>query len=204
MLKELDLDESIFGRTYKDNSNRTQNEYELDKELTFTLVMGYNVKLRNAVVKRWQELEGQVVTQETIYISDSRKALEELKVNKEVGELFGLEGNPLLISANVATRKSTGIDFMKLLEIELQSPDNKQYFTPTEIGKALKQPKTPQAVNKDITALGYQGRINKQWKPTDKGKPLAIVLDTGKRLNNGTMVQQVKWCSSMIGIIDNM
>lgn len=29
----------------------------LDKEQTYTLIAGYNVKLRNAIIKRWQELE---------------------------------------------------------------------------------------------------------------------------------------------------
>lgn len=29
----------------------------LDKEQTYTLIAGYSVKLRNAIVKRWQELE---------------------------------------------------------------------------------------------------------------------------------------------------
>lgn len=30
----------------------------LDKELTFTLIAGYSVKLRHLIVKRWLELEG--------------------------------------------------------------------------------------------------------------------------------------------------
>lgn len=37
--------------------NGMTQEILLDKELTLTLVTGYDVKLRHAVVKRWQELE---------------------------------------------------------------------------------------------------------------------------------------------------
>ena len=37
--------------------NRQQTEYLLDEELTMTLVTGYNIVLRNRVIKRWKELE---------------------------------------------------------------------------------------------------------------------------------------------------
>lgn len=59
MLKTLELDGSRFGRIYKDASNRDQQEYLLNKELTLTLVTGYDVARRYALVKRWQELEEQ-------------------------------------------------------------------------------------------------------------------------------------------------
>lgn len=57
MFKELDLDRSSFGRIYLDGLNRKQTEYILDKELTFTLITGYSIKLRNAVIRRWLHLE---------------------------------------------------------------------------------------------------------------------------------------------------
>lgn len=57
MFKELDLDRSSFGRIYLDGLNRKQTEYILDKELTFTLITGYSIKLRNAVIRRWLYLE---------------------------------------------------------------------------------------------------------------------------------------------------
>lgn len=57
MFKELGLDRSSFGRIYLDGLNRKQTEYILDKELTFTLVTGYSIKLRNAVIRRWLYLE---------------------------------------------------------------------------------------------------------------------------------------------------
>lgn len=62
MLNELNLDKSKFGSIYFDNKNRQQVEYVLDEELTLTLVTGYSIKLRNAVIKRWKQLENQTVS----------------------------------------------------------------------------------------------------------------------------------------------
>ena len=60
MLEQVEEDVRSFAHTYTDSQNRQQTEFKLNKELTLTLVAGYNVKLRLAIVKRWQELEAQV------------------------------------------------------------------------------------------------------------------------------------------------
>ena len=60
MLGQLGLDIPKFGGIYFDAKNRQQTEYLLDEELTMTLVTGYNIVLRNRVIKRWKELESQV------------------------------------------------------------------------------------------------------------------------------------------------
>lgn len=57
MLSGLELDVSSFGRIYRDAMNRRQQEYLLPKDLTLTLVTGYDVKRRHAINKRWMELE---------------------------------------------------------------------------------------------------------------------------------------------------
>ena len=57
MLGQLGLDIPKFGGIYLDAQNRQQTEYLLDEELTMTLVTGYNIVLRNRVIKRWKELE---------------------------------------------------------------------------------------------------------------------------------------------------
>ncbi|WP_180173087.1 phage antirepressor KilAC domain-containing protein [Acinetobacter sp. YH12029] len=57
MFTSLNLDASKFGHIYFDSMNRQQTEYLLDEELTMTLVTGYNIVLRNRVIKRWKELE---------------------------------------------------------------------------------------------------------------------------------------------------
>jgi anti-repressor protein len=62
MLDVLKIDASSFGHIYLDSMNRKQTEYRLDKELTITLVAGYNITLRNRIIKRWMELEQQLST----------------------------------------------------------------------------------------------------------------------------------------------
>lgn len=58
MFEELSIDPPKFGDISKDVYGRDQKCYSLDKELTLTLVSGYNVKLRQAIIRKWSELEG--------------------------------------------------------------------------------------------------------------------------------------------------
>ena len=57
MFASLNIDALKFEHIYFDSMNRQQTEYLLDEELTMTLVTGYNIVLRNRVIKRWKELE---------------------------------------------------------------------------------------------------------------------------------------------------
>lgn len=59
MLEALGKGVSSFARTYLDSQNKEQEEYELDRELTLTLVSGYDIPLRHRVVVRLAELEEQ-------------------------------------------------------------------------------------------------------------------------------------------------
>lgn len=79
MFKELGLDASKFAHIYFDTRNRPQTEYHLDRELTMTLVTGYNITLRNSVIKRWDELEQQMAKGRTL----SRMELIQLALEAE-------------------------------------------------------------------------------------------------------------------------
>lgn len=61
MCAGLEINASSFGHIYKDARNRDQAEYNLPKDLTLTLVAGYNVVLRKRIIDRWLELEEQGV-----------------------------------------------------------------------------------------------------------------------------------------------
>jgi len=57
MFDECELQSAQFRADYKDERNRLQEMFVLDKEMTLTLISGYNVKLRRAIIKRWAVLE---------------------------------------------------------------------------------------------------------------------------------------------------
>ena len=59
MLEELGEDALRFEGIYSDAYGRGQPCFNLPKDLTITLVAGYNIKVRHAIVTRWQELEAQ-------------------------------------------------------------------------------------------------------------------------------------------------
>lgn len=114
-----------------------------------------------------------------------------------VAKMFGLEGNAALISANVATRKVTGIDFQHDLQIELKTPDQQYLLTPTQIAERLHL-SGPREANRLLAAKGLQTKESGQWVPTDKGKAFSTLLDTGEKHTNGCMVQQLKWKESVL------
>lgn len=57
MLDELKIDQSSFADIFFDSYNREQPCFKLPKDLTLTLVSGYNVKMRKRIIDRWLELE---------------------------------------------------------------------------------------------------------------------------------------------------
>jgi phage antirepressor YoqD-like protein len=57
MLSELEITDPKFGGTYLDGSGRSMPCFNLDRELTETLVTGYSIPLRHKVIRRLHELE---------------------------------------------------------------------------------------------------------------------------------------------------
>jgi phage regulator Rha-like protein len=57
MLEELVYDSADYSAQYIDPTGRTLPCFTLPKDLTITLVSGYNVQMRYAITKRWMELE---------------------------------------------------------------------------------------------------------------------------------------------------
>jgi len=82
MLIELDLEGVVKPTALKLPSGQTATVFNLDEELSLTLVSGYNLKMRHAIIKRWKELEDakpeltdmQMISQMALRIDAGRKA----------------------------------------------------------------------------------------------------------------------------------
>lgn len=196
MFSELNLDALSFEHIYLDSMNRQQTEYLLTRELIQTLITGYNIKLRHAVIQRLNELEEQQKPKALLtQLDNARNAFDN---SLHFAKLFGLEGNQALLSANKATEKLTGFNPMQLLGIELKNEHQTVNLTPTEMGKQLNPKLSAVAVNKLLESLNYQEKLGSAWVPTEKGKPYAVFLDTGKKHSDGTPITQLKWLSTII------
>lgn len=57
MLSELKITAPSFGGSYQDSTGRSQPCFNLDRDLTETLITGYSIPLRFRVVTRLRELE---------------------------------------------------------------------------------------------------------------------------------------------------
>lgn len=57
MIDELKINAPEISGTYKTSQGNEYQLFNLNKELTFTLISGYSIKLRHTITKRWLELE---------------------------------------------------------------------------------------------------------------------------------------------------
>lgn len=127
---------------------------------------------------------------------------------KKLATLFDLKGNQAILKANILVKKLHGVDCQKLLEVDLKSPRQELYLSPTEIGKQLIPECSGRQVNKMLEDLNLQVRINGvkdgewKWSATRKGIDLgAMLFDTNRERSCGIPIQQLKWASSIVGIL---
>lgn len=124
---------------------------------------------------------------------------------RDIGELAGFRGNQLVLSANTATRKVTGIDSLELMDSPSFTAEvQKVLLTPTEVGKriGISSRKINPFLEEKGLQRGYRDHKNRQcWELTDLGLQYAEYLDTGKKHSDGTPVRQIKWYESVVDFL---
>lgn len=205
---ELPIEGYVQTWTHPQNG-QSYREFSLPKDLTLTLVAGYNVKLRKAIIDRWQQLEAEVATKAVSASNQGagREARLSFKQNLQIAKLAGLEGNQALLAANRATLAMTGIDTLALMgAVQLPAPDNDALLTPTEIGRRA-EVGSARAVNQMLCGMGLQHAFRDAkghiyYELTDAGQQAGgKMLDTGKKHGTGTPIRQLKWPSSILELI---
>jgi hypothetical protein len=134
------------------------------------------------------------------------KAIEAADVFRQyaaLGRENGLEGNQALLAANMATLTLTGFDTLALLGLtHLRHGMQNIHYTPTELGQRCSM--TAREFNIVLEAAGLQVKHGKQWMPTTKGRPYAILLDVQKRKGNETPIQQLKWTAEVLEVLPKL
>lgn len=130
-------------------------------------------------------------------VIDNEFNMREFRVWHEFAELCGLKDNAALISADNTVYRLRGISMLKTAQIELKNPEQERILTPTQLANHLGLA-GPKEMNLSLACRGFQIKEWGHWTPTDKGKKYAVLLDTGKRHTNGTMIQQLKWKESIL------
>jgi phage regulator Rha-like protein len=121
MLGELGLAAADFSATAQvpgpNNSIRTVEVFNLPKDLTITLVSGYNVQMRYAITKRWMELEAQQAPRLPTTFAEALRLAAELEEQKETLRLENEALKPMAqVGAAVGVRKRTTVlDFARKL-----------------------------------------------------------------------------------------
>lgn len=177
------------------------SEISLPKSLTLTLTSGYSIVMRKRIIDRWLELEGDPTAATQAPKPSALVPAKEFRALFGIGRLIGLDKNAAAISANQGTVALTGTNMLALIgqtHIEAENQDA-LYFTPTDLGKRIKV--TGQKFNAMLAGAGMQIKTGDTWEATPAGKPFARILDTGKKHNSGTPIQQIKWAANVVAAI---
>jgi len=106
MLSALEKDTAEFSAVYKAANGQEYEHFVLDKEHTLILVSGYNIKLRAAIIKRWQELEAEVRPKVPQTYLEALKELVQITEEKERLAAKVEQDAPLVTFAETVTNST--------------------------------------------------------------------------------------------------
>ncbi|QZA80260.1 hypothetical protein [Deefgea piscis] len=191
-----------FRGSYQGKDKTERPCYHFPKREACLMAMSYSYDLQAKVFDRMTELEAKVTLASP---APSSKPLL-LSPSKEFRELFGiarligLDKPAAAISANQATLKKTGVNLLAELGHEqFESPNNTQFFTPTELGKRINV--SGRQFNLLLAEAGLQAKKGEDWSTLPAAEGFCRVLDTGKRHGDGAMIQQIKWAENVIALL---
>ena len=138
------------------------------------------------------------VRQNTIQTSLS----EDLKAVQIVLAPAGITGNQLTLALDKVYKSYMGRSALQVAGITLIAPTQNQLLTPTDIGRLYCM--SARRVNELLAGAGYQHKIADKWEAIGDGTKYAVMQDTSKRHSDGTPIRQLKWDSSILGVVEEL
>lgn len=140
-------------------------------------------------------------------ISVAREGRLQYRMFRAMLKDLGIKGNQAVLSANRATKLTTGFDAMGALGItHIEAKVNEPDLSPSGIAERMKL-RNAQEVNKLLCHYQYQtphrdGKGRLYYELTPKGERAGGVFkDTEKRTGHGVPVKQLMWASGIIDLL---
>ena len=136
------------------------------------------------------------------YNAKNASPVNPLEGARYVCELAGIKGNQLVLAVDNVYRRYTGFSALEAGGIQLIAPTQNQLLTPTDIGRLYCM--SARRVNELLAGAGYQHKIADKWEAIGDGTKYAVMQDTSKRHSDGTPIRQLKWDSSILGVVEEL
>ena len=175
LLTDTSLERICKLTTYIDAKGESRAQYEMNKNVVFMLMSGYDVVARSKIIKRWQELESQQIpVSAPISLPQTEAALAaaDLHTFLTVADIFDCPLHLAQIRAVKLVHEKYGIDFSPLLVLSPAQNDvgsKEAMLSPVDLGQNLGG-FTPRYINTLLSDLGLQTKVNGVWEATPLGK----------------------------------
>lgn len=177
MMEVLEEDGSDLSHVSEEKDARGYTAcFNLPKDLTITLISGYNVKMRHAITKRWMELEEAQAPAVPRTYAEALMAAAQAEMAKEALALENAKKDVVITqqaeTIAIAAPKADYYDVMV---------ERGNGLIPTEVAAALNLPEYSSAakVNALLMEMGWQFKKQRVNKPGFKWMPKSFAIEKG-------------------------
>ena len=192
MFVELEIDSADYSAQYRDSTGRSLPCFNLDRELTETLLTGYSAKLRRKVIVRLRELERGVM--DAVAVQPALPITQKLAGELAIAESFArmsrmAQSGQLSMASRIASNNGLDGSFLPVYAVDSAPDAIAGSSMPTKALSLLLQDfEVPISAVKANIKLGEEGYLAKVARKNSKGETVYFWSVTDKGLHYGKNV----------------